>query len=183
MGVHPEFLSIVERGSSAMVNVDNWKKAYAFYTAQGVKSLPADQDPIQTMPDPMAMRKELAEMKNTTKASFREIAASLGVSAFSINNFMRGNSLRIPALYAVRDGLAKLKGKPAQLAREGIIKEKQVKASKPQSEKSLIEAAPPIGTTGISAYQLDMMELQVIHRLRGHMLTEPQKPLNGRQRH
>lgn len=179
-----ELLYSIERRAPKLINVEVWKKLYAYYTSKGATALPAEQDPIATMPSLVAMRNEINEMKSETKGSLKVIASSLNVNYSSLYQFLKGDPLGVQAAYALRDALVRLKTKPAELAKEGELEEKEVvvKASKKNKKKSLIEAAAPIGS-GISAYQLDMMELQVIHRLRGHMLTEPQKPLNGRQRH
>lgn len=183
-----ELLYNIERGDSVLINTDMWKRAYDFYVANGATPLPADKDPIATMPDVAAMRKEIEEMKKATKSSLKEIAASLNVGFSSLASFMKGNNLRVTVAYALRDSLARLKTKPADLLEEGVLQEKTIKDVKPRKERrSLIESAPDfrVASQMPSSIELDLREFELIQRLRQHISTneKPKQQLNGRHRH
>lgn len=180
MKLSQTFLSGLERGASKLVQIDKWNKLYGFYVAKGAAVLPADKDPIQTLPDPVAIRKEVQEMKDATKAPFKDIAESLGIGASSLTNFMKGQNLKAQQIYALRDGLVRLKAKPAELVKEKVLEEKQAQKPRKYKKKSLIENAP--SAQGLpSLAELDVMELQLIHRMRARHEQASAKPkhLNG----
>lgn len=184
IGITQMYLSALERGAPKTIRVDEWKKIYAYYMKSGVAPLASAKDPLLTIPDPTAIRGEIEEMKKATKSSLKSIALSLGVGPSSLMNFMRGESLKAPTLYMLRDGLVKLKTKPTALVDEGALETKEVRTVKTRKKTSLIEAAPT--AQGLpSLHELDVMELKIIHRLRGYVeqVNEKPKTLNGHRRH
>jgi DNA-binding Xre family transcriptional regulator len=179
IGITQMYLSTIERGAATLINIDQWKKIASFYVAKGVA--PLTPDPLASMPDPAAMRKEIQEMKDATKSSFKEIASSLGIGASSLTNFMKGEGLKTQALYELNASLTKLRSKPTELAAEKALDLEAKPATKRKyKKKSLIEQAPT--TQGLpSLAELDVMELQVIQRLRARHEQASVKPkhLNG----
>lgn len=179
LGTTQAYLSGLERGAAKIISVDKWNKLYAYYLAKGAAPLRDDLDPIKTMPDVGAMRKQIQEMKEATKASLRSIGESLGVSVGPICAFMKGESIKTPLVYTMHEGLQKLKATPAALLQEDAIEVTKVK--KPRAtKKSLIETVP--STAGMpSMLELDMRELEIIQRMRSYHTQQNVKPkfLNG----
>jgi hypothetical protein len=129
----------------------------------------------------VALRDQVLHFKETTKASWKDIAETFGTSRDGLRYFVKTAKAGEAFLARVRAGLSKLDQLTDSLIASGKLTQLE---AKPVQKKAVISRASVVEVlpSGMpSALELDLRELELIQRLRQYVLPTPGPHLNGKR--